>query len=69
MSETTPPVFSEEHENKSVAWESGYDACFFGFRQRSDNPYDEETQPDKFQDWEDGWDRADSDCGSVFDEV
>lgn len=43
----------------NLAWELGYDA-YFDLLDRDDNPYEFGTT--EFDDWEDGWDRADSDC-------
>lgn len=47
-------------ENKSKAYESGYQSYFDG-NEKSANPFCDETQSEWFADWEAGWLRADSD--------
>jgi ribosome modulation factor len=45
---------------KSKAYESGY-ADYFNGLGKHDNPFCEESQAEWFDDWENGWLKADSD--------
>lgn len=47
----------EELDN--LVWNKGYSAYFDGLS-RNQNPYEEDLID--FDDWENGWDQADSDC-------
>lgn len=42
-------------------FQQGYDA-YFDCVALKDNPFCEETQPDYFDAWEEGWQRADADA-------
>lgn len=43
------------------AFELGYEA-YYNVCGNADNPYCEETQEEQFDDWNEGWRMADSDC-------
>ena len=49
---------------KSYIWNKGYDAYHDGVR-RNENPYEDDDFD--FEDWQDGWDKANSDCDSDDD--
>jgi len=55
-------MLTDTVNDKSPEYEKGYDAYFFGNLSKDENPYCEETQSEKFEDWNDGWKSADSDC-------
>ena len=44
---------------ESEVWNKGYDA-YWDYIPRCENPYDEDTLA--FDEWNEGWDSADSDC-------
>ena len=47
--------------DKLSAFDAG-NASYYNCIARDANPYDEDTEADAFEEWEDGWDQGDSDC-------